>query len=162
MPRHSLLNAAALTVLPLSRISAFFPMLRHWVFNAAALKLLPVSVFLPMLRHWVTNAAAFILFSIFVPFCILSFFFSFPRSSYHLQHKIPRKCVQNDNNTNKITKYEALKHIKYHSYHPSLCFPPNDLFDQLKYCVARRLASRLLTWPLCEARNSASTTAGKS
>ena len=116
MPRHSLLNAAAFTILPLFRISAFFPMLWHWVFNAAALKLLSVFRFLPMLWHWVTNAAAFILFSIFVPFCILSFFFSFQRSIYHLQHKIPRKCVQDDNNTNKITKYETLKYIKFHSY----------------------------------------------
>ena len=85
--------------------------------NAAALKLLPVSIFLLMLRHWVTNAAAFIHFLLFCPFCILSFFFSFHCSSYHLQHKIPRKCVQDDNNTNKITKYKALKHIKFHSYH---------------------------------------------
>ena len=123
MSRHSLLNAAAFAIPSLFRISAFFPMLRHWVLNATALKLLPVFRFLPMLRHWVTNAAAFILFSIFVPFCIFSFFFSFQRSIYHLQHKIPRKCVPNDNNTNKITKYEALKHVKFHSYqhaHPDL------------------------------------------
>ena len=91
------------------RVFCLFP-------NAAALKLLPVSVFLPMLRHWVTNAAAFIPFLLFCPFCILSFFFSFQCSSDHLQHKIPRKCVPNDNNTNKITKYEALKHVKFHSY----------------------------------------------
>ena len=117
MPRHSLLNAAAFAILSLFWISAFFPMLRHWVFNAAALKLLPVFRFLPMLRHWVTNAAAFIPFLLFCPLCILSFFFSFQCSSYHLQHKIPRKCVQDDNNTNKITKYKALKHIKFHSYH---------------------------------------------
>ena len=117
MPRHSLLNAAAFAILPISRISAFFPMLRHWVFNAAALKLLPGFRFLPMLRHWVTNAAAFIPFLPFCPFCIFSFFFSFQCSSYHLQYKIPRKCVQDDNKTNKITNYEALKHIKHHSYH---------------------------------------------
>ena len=116
MPRHSLLNAAAFAILPIFGFSAFFPMLQHWVFNAAALKLLPVFQLLPMLRHWVTNAAAFIHFLLFCPFCIFSFFFSFQCSSYHLQHKIPRKCVQNDNNTNKITKYEALKHIKYHLY----------------------------------------------
>ena len=116
MPRHSLLNAAAFAILSLFRISAFFPMLRHWVFNAAALKLLPVSVFLPMLRHWVTNAAGFIPFLLFNPFFILSFFFWFQCSSYHLQYKIPRKCVQDDNNTNKITKYEVLKHVKFHSY----------------------------------------------
>ena len=116
MPRHSLLNAAAFAILPTFRFSAFFPMLRHWVFNVAALKLLPVSVFLPMLRHWVTNAAAFIHFLPFCPFFILSFFFSFQCSIYHLQHKIPHKCVQDDNNTNKITKYETLKHIKFHSY----------------------------------------------
>ena len=116
MRRHSLLNAAAFAILPIFGFSVFFSMLRHWVFNAAALKLLPVSVFLPMPRHWVTNAAAFIPFLLFCPFCILSFFFSFQRSSYHLQHKIPHKCVQDDNNTNKITKYKALKHIKFHSY----------------------------------------------
>ena len=98
------------------RVFFFFPMLRHWVFNAAALKLLPISVFLLMLRHWVSNAAAFIPFFLLCPFYILSFFFWFQCSSYHLQHKIPRKCVQDDNNTNKITKYEALKHIKFHSY----------------------------------------------
>ena len=116
MPRHSLLNAAAFAILPIFEFLPFFPMLRHWVFNAAALKLLPVSVFLPMLRHWVTNAAAFIHFLLFCPFCIISFFFSFQCSSYHLQHKIPRKCVQDDNITNKITKYKALKYIKFHSY----------------------------------------------
>ena len=116
MPRHSLLNAAALSILPLSGFAPFIPMLRHSLANAAALELLPVFDLLPMLRHSVVNAAAFMHFSSFVPFCILSSFFCFQCSSYHLQHKIPRKCVQDDNNTNKITKYWGLKTYKFHSY----------------------------------------------
>ena len=113
MPRHSLLNAAAFAILSLFRISAFFPMLRHWSYCQ-------FSVFLPKLRHWVTNAAAFIPFLLQCPFFILSFVFWFQCSSHHLQHKIPRKRVQDDNNTNKITKYEILKHVKFHSYHSPL------------------------------------------
>ena len=48
-------------------------------------------------------------FFILHSFCIFSFFFQFQYSNYHLQHKIPRKSVQNDNNTNKIIKYRDLK-----------------------------------------------------
>ena len=106
--------------------------------NVAALVLL--SVFLPlaccdiqfpMLQHWnyclfadFSNAATFNLqclsiqsiFILFYSFWIFSFFFRFQCSSYHLQHKIPRKSIQNANNANKITKYWDLKYIKFHSY----------------------------------------------
>ena len=44
------------------------------------------------------------IFLLLYSFWIFSFFFRFQCSSYHLQHKIPCKCVQNDHNTNKITK----------------------------------------------------------
>ena len=137
MPRHSLLNAAALSLQfstnhaccdignsmlqhsPFCQFSGFF------LFpNAAALDLQCCSIEATASFSFSSNAAELGLqccsihpFFHLCPFWILSFFFSFQCSSYHLQHKIPRKCVQNDNNTNKITKYEAFKHIKFHSYH---------------------------------------------
>ena len=48
------------------------------------------------------------------------------------------------------------------AYCPSLYFLPNGLSYQLKRCVARRLISTLLAWPLCEARSSALVIARKS
>ena len=56
------------------------------------------------------------IFLILYSFWVLSFFFRLQCSSNHLQHKIPRKSVQNANNANKITKYWDLKYIKFHSY----------------------------------------------
>ena len=49
------------------------------------------------------------IFLILHSFCIFASFFQFQYPSYHLQHEIPRKSVQNDNNTNKIPKYMNLK-----------------------------------------------------
>ena len=93
--------------------------------NVAALGLQCCSIEATANFSFSSNAAALgdqccsihLFFFHFVPFCLLSFFFSVHCSIYHLQHKIPHKCVQDDNNTNKITKYEALKHVKFHSYH---------------------------------------------
>ena len=106
MPQHPILNAAALELLqvflPLACCDILSSMLQHWsychfadFFNAATFNLQCLAI-----------QSLFLFLS---SFCIFSFFFWFQCSSYHLQYKIRRKCVQNDNNTNKITKYWGLK-----------------------------------------------------
>ena len=49
------------------------------------------------------------IFLILYSFWVLSFFFRFQCSNYHLQNKITYKSIQNDNNPNKIPKYRGLK-----------------------------------------------------
>ena len=127
MPWHPMLNAAAVGILSLAQIFNCTRMPRHWVVNVVTFTTLPrflVLLFFSMLRHWSycqflnsVNAMVFnpqclgiqSTFFILHSFCIFSFFFQSQCSSYHLQHKIPRKSVQNDNNTNKIPKYRDFK-----------------------------------------------------
>ena len=101
-----------------------FWMLQHWLFcqffslldaMACCAQCCGIETTANLLNS--ANAMAFNLqclgiwstFFILLSFCIFSFFFQFQCSSYHLQHKIPCKSVQNDNNTNKIPKYRDLK-----------------------------------------------------
>ena len=140
MPRHPLFNAAALAILSLHEspyaaalgtqcrgihYSAKNPCL--WIFlNVATLG--PQCCGIGYSANFMisTNAATLNLqccgiesiFLLLSSFCIFSFFFRFQCSSYHLQHKIPRKSVQNANNAIKITKYWDLKYIKFHYFHP--------------------------------------------
>ena len=119
MSRHSLLNAAALNLQfsmnqaccdigysmlqhsPFCQFSGFFLFL-----NAAALKLLPISVFLPMLQH-------LSLFFFFVPFA--SFLSSFDSNARTITYNI--KYHVNVSKMIiiliKLLSIRALKHINF-------------------------------------------------
>ena len=114
---HWIMNATTFTILPKLLFLLFFWMSRHWLFcnffsisdvmafcaqccdiEATANLLNSVNVIASSAQCIGIQSIFLILYS----FWVMSVFFRFQCLSYHLQHKIPRKSVQNANNANKI------------------------------------------------------------
>ena len=88
--------------LPLACCNILSSMLQHWSYCHFADFFQCCDIQSPMLRHSIPLSPSLFVLHLF-------FFLSIPMLELSFAHKLPRKCVQNDNNTNKITKYWDLK-----------------------------------------------------
>ena len=116
MPRQTLLHTlhaaaqghACYGILLLA-ILVFLHMPRHTLQYAAAYSLWLFSLIFFMLRHWAPHAVTCFALTCFCTFWVRFYLFWSRYLIYYLQNKTKHKRVQNNNKTNKITKYKRLK-----------------------------------------------------